>query len=598
MATLEQLEEGIRRAHAAGDANAVKTLGTAYREMQAKGGAQTLTENGQEIGSFTRAQNGNPTTVQVYGTPRTPQGETNPVMDAIGNLGKGAYASTVGGLQGLTMGAYDELASALGTPIKAGERLFSGQDRINGVGDIGSFLGRSFNASREGQKALTQQAYDQAPAAFIAGDLAGSVALGGGMAGAGGTMFGAVAKPTIAGMAGRGAVEGGVSGFGTGFNTAASDNLIDRLSNGIGGGTAGAALGGITGGILGGVAGRQQNAAIPSSKDLQRAAGSMYDDARAAGLSPANYGNPPANAPLTARPGPVTQAVQNGQVNIAPLRTAEFGGLVDNLTSTAKARNVITPEGNINGTYSALGDPLRLLEEYRRTGRPVTVDELLTIRTNIRDAAANPEQKVASVGMDMLDQFNDLVYRMYPDIKQADDLYWRGKTGELIEQLGQLATSRAGQYSQSGMENALRAEFRLLERQIIKGNVKGLPPELVTEIGKVAQGDDIQNFARWVSKFGIQNPVTSITGLGVGLGTGSAIPALAIWGGAQGAGAAARALAFEKYAGASALARSGGNLPEVSLPGLYQGLSSAAGQQGARVPPGLYQAVYGDPRNQ
>lgn len=583
MATLEQLEEGIRRAHAAGDANAVKTLGTAYREMQAKGGAQTLTENGQEIGSFTRAQNGNPTTVQVYGTPRTPQGETNPVMDAIGNLGKGAYASTVGGLQGLTMGAYDELASALGTPIKAGERLFSGQDRINGVGDIGSFLGRSFNASREGQKALTQQAYYQAPAAFIAGDLAGSVALGGGMAGAGGTMFGAVAKPTIAGMAGRGAVEGGVSGFGTGFNTAASDNLIDRLSNGIGGGTAGAALGGITGGILGGVAGRQQNAAIPSSQDLQNSAGNIYDGVRAAERNAVTE-----SGLSLARNTPVADAV----------RTADFSNLVDSLNQTAKGRNVITPEGNINGTYSALGDPLRLLEEYRRTGRPVTIAELLTIRNNIRDAAAAPEQKVASIGMDMLDQFNDLVYKMHPDIQQADDLYWRGKTGELIEQLGQLATSRAGQYSQSGMENALRAEFRLLERQIIKGNVKGLPPELVAEISKVAQGDDIQNFARWVSKFGIQNPVTSITGLGVGLGTGSAIPALAIWGGAQGAGAAARALAFEKYAGASALARSGGNLPEVSLPGLYQGLSSAAGQQGARVPPGLYQAVYGDPRNQ
>lgn len=597
MATLAQLEEGIRRAHAAGDANAVKTLGAAYREMQSSGGTtgRPVIQNGQTIGAQL-SQPGQPLRISVDASPEPAQG-SGP-MDVISNLGKGAYASSVGALQGLTMGAYDELASALGTPIKAGERLLNGTDSINGVGDIGSFLGRSYGAAREGQKALTQRAYDQAPAAFVAGDLAGSIALGGGMAGAGGTMFGAVARPTIAGMAGRGAIEGGVSGFGTGFNTSASDNLIDRLSNGIGGGAAGTVLGGVTGGVLGGVAGRQQNAAVPSAQDLQRSAGGMYDEARAAGLAPQNYGAPPANATLTARPGPVTQAVQNGQIDIAPLRTAEFSGLVDNLTSTARARNVITPEGNINGTYSALGDPLRLLEEYRRTGRPIPADELLTIRSNIRDAAANPEQKVASVGMDMLDQFNDLVYRMYPDIKQADDLYWRGKTGELIEQLGQLATSRAGQYSQSGMENALRAEFRLLERQIIKGNVKGLPPELVTEISKVAQGDDIQNFARWVSKFGIQNPVTSITGLGVGLGTGSAIPAIAIWGGAQGAGAAARALAFEKYAGASALARSGGNLPEVSLPGLYQGLTSAAGQQGARVPPGLYQAVYGNARNQ
>lgn len=39
MATLEQLAEGIKRAHAAGDAAAVQKLGTAYRAMQAGGGA-------------------------------------------------------------------------------------------------------------------------------------------------------------------------------------------------------------------------------------------------------------------------------------------------------------------------------------------------------------------------------------------------------------------------------------------------------------------------------------------------------------------------------------------------------------------------------
>lgn len=39
MATLEQLAEGIKRAHAAGDAAAVQKLGTAYRAMQSGGGA-------------------------------------------------------------------------------------------------------------------------------------------------------------------------------------------------------------------------------------------------------------------------------------------------------------------------------------------------------------------------------------------------------------------------------------------------------------------------------------------------------------------------------------------------------------------------------
>jgi hypothetical protein len=40
MATLEQIEEGIRRAHAAGDAENVRILGAAYRQMQAGQGGQ------------------------------------------------------------------------------------------------------------------------------------------------------------------------------------------------------------------------------------------------------------------------------------------------------------------------------------------------------------------------------------------------------------------------------------------------------------------------------------------------------------------------------------------------------------------------------
>jgi hypothetical protein len=148
------------------------------------------------------------------------------------------------------------------------------------------------------------------------------------------------------------------------------------------------------------------------------------------------------------------------------------------------------------------------------------------------------------------------------------------------------------------MENALRAEARLIERQIINGRIKGLPPALIAQIKGLAEGDDIQDFARWVSKFGVQNPITSLTGVGAGLATGSLVPALGIWGTAQGAGAVARALAFEKYNAASAIARNGGALPEAAIPSVAAALVQASGQQGASIPGVLSQAVYGNPREQ
>src|SRR5690606_32523556 len=103
------------------------------------------------------------------------------------------------------------------------------------------------------------------------------------------------------------------------------------------------------------------------------------------------------------------------------------------------------------------------------------------------------------------------------------------------------------------------------------------------QITKVAQGDDIQDFARWVSKFGVQNPLTSSTGVLAGLSTGSVLPTLGIWGTAQGAGAVARALAFEKYRGASAIARAGGELPEWGLSPVSGALGQASGSQAGQA---------------
>ncbi len=65
------------------------------------------------------------------------------------------------------MGAYDELAAALGSPIKGVENIMSGRDSINGAGDILPFLGRSFGDALKGQRGLVQQSFEQAPISHI-----------------------------------------------------------------------------------------------------------------------------------------------------------------------------------------------------------------------------------------------------------------------------------------------------------------------------------------------------------------------------------------------------------------------------------------------
>lgn len=516
-----------------------------------------VTENGELAYEYDDPQNGQPLRIAVEATPAQP-------VDPLSRLGQSAQSTMAGALQGATLGAYDELAAALGAPVKGIANLIGGQDSISGWDDIGPFIGRSFDSALQGQRALNEQAYEQAPAAFIAGDLAGSIGFGGGLASKGVGMFGTVAKPTIAGMAARGATEGGLTGFGSAYNTSDSDQAIDRLSAGVAGALTGAALGGATGGVLGNIAGKAQANAIPSSKALKEAGSELYDSVRASG---------------------------------AFLPASEFDNVANKIESIATSKNVKLPNGKINSTYSALAGPLDVFDAFK--GRDMSLDDMLAVRTNLRDAAASPEPAVSRIAMEMFDELNDSVYKAFPDIKDADDLYWRGKTGELIDRLGQLATSRAGQYSQSGMENALRAEFRLLERQIIKGRVKGIPQELKEQISKVAQGDDLQDFSRWLSKFGAQNPITSIPAIAAGIGTGSILPSLGIWGTAKGAGEVARALAFEKFRGAGAAARSGGNLPAWEFgPGAGAIVRSTGAMAGPAIPSAVAEALYGRPKNE
>lgn len=466
------------------------------------------------------------------------------LMDMAGRLGETASDTFTGSMQGLTMGAYDELASAVGTPINAVGRLMAGEDSINGMGDVLPFLGRSFQDTRQGQQEVVDQAYERSPVAAILGDLTGSAGLG---LVSGGANITSIARPTLAGMAGRGAIEGGLTGSAGGFNAAPEDTLASRAASTATGGAAGAVLGAVTGGILGGRMAGNQSRAVPSVDDLKADAGMIYDAGRNSGLS------------------------------ASPQMSQD---LADSMESIARKENVILPNGKTNPAYAALNGILDITDAYK--GRSVSVGELQKIRDNIRDVVASPEPGVQRIALNMLDEFNDYAYKVYPELAEADDLYWKAKTGELVEKMGQLAQARSGQYSQSGMENALRAEFRAIERQIIKGKVKGLPDELVTQIKKVAQGDELQDFARWVSKFGIQNPLTSSTGILAGLASGSAIPTLGIWAGAQGAGALARSMANEKYKIASALARSGGQLPAQDYTPVAQALIQGGANVGGR----------------
>lgn len=471
-------------------------------------------------------------------------------------LGQSAYSSAVGATQGATLGAYDEFASALGAPLVGVGNLISGQDRIEGPGDFLPFLGRSFNSALQGQQALNQQAYEQAPAAFIAGDVAGSIGTSAGLANAGATTFGAVARPTLLGMAGRGALEGGITGAGSGFNTGEEgDTSLDaRLRSAALTGLTGAAIGGVTGGVAGALAGRAQEAAIPSSQDLADQAGALYQAARQSG------------------------------VQASPQMSTNIANTIDGI---ARAENVVLPSGKVNSTYPKISGVLNVFDEYK--GLPLDVGQMQAIRRNLQDAAKSLDPGERRVATIMLGEFDDFATGVAPELAEASNLYWRAKTGELIDEAIELANNRSSQYTTSGMENALRTQFRQLNAKIIKGQLKGINPELAEQIRLVAEGSPIQNFARNVGKFAVRGPVSGLpatlaggAGFGAGGPVGAALAAGAVAVPGEVGKRVAESISVRNARIASALAREGGALPAWQFSpvagALIQGASNASGR--------------------
>lgn len=462
----------------------------------------------------------------------------------------------VGGLQGATLGAYDELASLLGTPVKAGENLFSGSDSISGAGDILPFLGRSFSSAQEGQQALTDRAYQDQPWAANVGDIAGSLALGGGMAKQGASLLTGVSNPTVANMLGRGAAEGAAYGAASGFNR--GEDTTNRIADALFGGV----VGGVTGGAAGAWAGRQASNAqlggVPSSQEVKDQAATLYEAARQSGVT--------------------TSPAQSQSIS-------------DDLTSIARGSNAIMPSGKINPAYPKVNAALGVIDEYATA--PMTVGEIQAIRQNLADAAASIEPGERRIGAMMLEQFDNFASNLAPELREANQLYRQAKLGELIDTTIELAQSKAGQFSGSGMENALRTEFRALERQIIKGQLRGIPEELSEAITKVAQGGPMEDFARNVGRFAPTGVVSAGMSGGVPFMIGNAVGGPATGGIAAGAtmGAgmigrkAATDMAMHNAEIASALARSGGQLPQWQYSPVVAALIGATGAQSSRVLP-------------
>jgi hypothetical protein len=278
----------------------------------------------------------------------------------------------------------------------------------------------------------------------------------------------------------------------------------------------------------------------------------------------------------------------------AVLPVQQSAQMSNDMRQIAVSEGIVTPTGRINESYEKIAALIRSFDDYGKGA--LTVDQMQSVRRLITNALKSPDGDERRIAMQMLDKFHKHLDPIAPEIAQANAIYHRAANGDMIETAIELAKSKAGQFSGSGFENALRTEFRALDRQIIKGQLKGLSPEEIEAIQKVARGGPIEDALRYLGKLAPTGVVSMSAAGGVPFFIGNTVggPAAgaAAAGATMGTGMVARSLATKMTEGhanvAAALARRGGKaITPVIAPKTLRALEAnlvgqAANQNGSK----------------
>jgi hypothetical protein len=153
---------------------------------------------------------------------------------------------------------------------------------------------------------------------------------------------------------------------------------------------------------------------------------------------------------------------------------------------------------------------------------PKTLDDLEVLRRVVRapasDALNKDQQRIAT---QLIRKFDDFVSNLGPNdisagnapeaisaLKNARQLYARNIKSDIIEDIMNKTDLSSTQYSQSGLENSIRVQFRTLAKN--KTKMAQFSKEEQAQIRKIVKGDTLQNMLRFVGKFAPTGVVSAL----------------------------------------------------------------------------------------
>lgn len=263
---------------------------------------------------------------------------------------------------------------------------------------------------------------------------------------------------------------------------------------------------------------------------------------------------------IAPRPAAPAQAGRNAGLESVPAKPPapsieELQAAKDAAYKAADNTGIVVSRGALNRLKVGLVNDLKkeglnrklhpkaaaALEEIVNTKGQLSLSEIETLRKIANDAKGSLEPADARLGSKIVDHIDDFEEGLSQrDVvggnadaagayKEARSLNTRLSKAKTIDELFRRAELNAPNFSGSGMENALRTEFRALAKN--KREIRRFSPEERVAIEKVAKGAPMENLLRQVGKLAPTGIVSFVLGQVAGAAIGgpagmTAVPAV------------------------------------------------------------------------
>lgn len=296
-------------------------------------------------------------------------------------------------------------------------------------------------------------------------------------------------------------------GYGAAYGaTQAEDPLYGALTGGAAG-FAGNRVGGAIGRAFPGITGtgraiRAADQTVPSSEEVRSLAAEAYARAEATGQR------------------------ATGEETLALADTT--GGLLS-------GEGRLTPADRLTEVQPKVAEAYRLIGDY--AGQEMAPKQFQAVRSVLADGLDSQDDKERRIARLLLDNFDEWSDNTVPDLasglREGRKISSRYLQGDKIARAREGADIRTSQLTNSGAGNAVRTDFRALDRGIKDGK-EMFAPQVEDAIREASRGTPISNSLRNVGKFGFQHPLNAgvaIAGGGatagpIGGGVGAALATL------------------------------------------------------------------------